>query len=47
MLNGITINNFKVSDDVILALLGTTAVEVIGTFAIVASYLFYRKKTNS
>lgn len=44
MLNGVSINNFKVSDEVILALLGTTAVEVIGTFAIVASYLFYRKK---
>lgn len=43
MLNGITINNFKVSDEVILALLGTTAIEVIGTFAIVARYLFSKK----
>lgn len=43
MLNGVTINNFKISDDVILALLGTTAIEVIGTFAIVARYLFSKK----
>lgn len=43
MLNGITINNFKVSDDIILALLGTTAIEVIGTFAFVARYLFGSK----
>ena len=43
MLNGVTINNFKVSDDIILALLGTTAIEVIGTFAFVARYLFGSK----
>lgn len=43
MLNGVTINNFKVSDEIILALLGTTAIEVIGTFAIVARYLFSKK----
>lgn len=43
MLNGVTINNFKVSDEVILALLGTTAIEVIGTFAVVAKYLFNKK----
>lgn len=43
MLNGVTINNFHVSDEVILALLGTTAIEVIGTFAIVARYLFSKK----
>jgi hypothetical protein len=43
MLNGITINNFKVSDEVVLALLGTTAIEVIGTFTIVARYLFSKK----
>lgn len=43
MLNGISTNNFHVSDEVVLALLGTTAVEVIGTFAIVARYLFNNK----
>lgn len=47
MLNGITINNFKVSDDIILALLGTTAVEIIGTFAIVARYLFSKNNKTS
>ena len=35
--------NFCVSDDIILALLGTTAVEVIGTFAFVAKYLYHNK----
>jgi uncharacterized membrane protein YcjF (UPF0283 family) len=45
MLNVVTINNFKVSDEVILALLGTTAIEVIGTFAIVARYLFSKKQS--
>lgn len=45
ILNGITINNFVVSENVILALLGTTAVEVIGTFGFVAKYLFeYKSK---
>ena len=45
MLNGITINNFVVSEKVILALLGTTALEVIGTFGFVAKYLFdYKSK---
>lgn len=43
ILNGMTMTNFHVSDDVILALLGTTAVEVIGTFAFVARYLFGKK----
>ena len=43
ILNGVTINNFKVSDEIILALLGTTAIEVIGTFAFVARYLFGSK----
>ncbi len=43
MLNGMSMVNFHVSDDVILALLGTTAVEVIGTFAFVARYLFGSK----
>lgn len=43
VLNGMTMVNFHVSDDVILALLGTTAVEVIGTFAFVARYLFGNK----
>lgn len=47
MLNGVTINNFKVSDDIILALLGTTAVEIIGTFAIVARYLFSKNNKTS
>lgn len=40
IMNGITVNHFHVSDEVILALLGTTAVEVIGIFAFVAKYLF-------
>lgn len=40
IMNGITINHFHVSDDVILALLGTTAIEVIGIFAFVAKYQF-------
>lgn len=44
IMNGITINHFHVSDDVILALLGTTAIEVIGTFAFVARYLFGNRK---
>lgn len=43
MLNGFTTMNFHVSDEVILALLGTTAVEVIGTFAFVAKYLYHNK----
>lgn len=43
MLNGMTMVNFYVSDDIILALLGTTAIEVIGTFAFVARYLFGNK----
>ncbi len=43
ILNGITINNFYVSDNIILALLGTTAIEVIGTFNFVARYLFSKK----
>ena len=43
ILKGITINCFYISDDVILALLGTTAIEVIGTFAFVARYLFGNK----
>lgn len=43
ILKGITINCFYISDDVILALLGTTAIEVIGTFAFVAKYLFGSK----
>ena len=43
ILNGITVNHFHVSDGVILALLGTTAIEVIGTFAFVARYLFGNK----
>lgn len=43
ILNGITVNHFHVSDDIILALLGTTAIEVIGTFAFVARYLFGNK----
>lgn len=43
ILNGITINNFHVSDNIILALLGTTAIEVIGTFNFVARYLFGNK----
>lgn len=43
--NGITINNFVVSENIILALLGTTAVEIIGTFGFVAKYLFeYKSK---
>lgn len=45
ILNGITTNNFSVSENIILALLGTTAVEVIGTFGFVAKYLFeYKNK---
>lgn len=44
IMNGITVNHFHVSDDVILALLGTTAIEVIGTFAFVARYLFGNRK---
>lgn len=44
ILNGITANNFLVSDNVIMALLGTTAIEVIGTFGFVAKYLFEYKK---
>lgn len=43
ILKGITVNCFYVSDNIILALLGTTAVEVIGTFAFVARYLFGNK----
>ena len=43
ILKGITTNCFYISDDIILALLGTTAVEVIGTFAFVAKYLFGSK----
>lgn len=43
ILKGITVNCFYVSDDIILALLGTTAVEVIGTFAFIARYLFGSK----
>lgn len=43
MLNGMTMVNFYVSDDIILALLGTTTIEVIGTFAFVARYLFGNK----
>lgn len=43
ILNGITINNFHVSDEIILALLGTTAIEVIGTFTFVAKYLYHNK----
>lgn len=43
IINGITINNFHVDDNIILALLGTTAIEVIGTFNFVARYLFGSK----
>lgn len=40
VMNGITKSNFHISDNIILALLGTTVVEVIGTFKFVAKYLF-------
>ena len=43
VLNGITTTNFSVNENVILALLGTTAIEVIGTFRFVAKYLFEYK----
>lgn len=43
IMNGITINHFHLSDSVILALLGTTAVEIIGTFSLVPKYLFDNK----
>lgn len=43
LMDGISTMNFHISDDIILALLGTTAVEVIGTFAFVARYLFGSK----
>lgn len=44
LMNGISTMSFHINDEIILTLLKTTAIEVIGTFAIVASYLFYRKK---
>lgn len=47
LMNGISTMNFHISDDIILALLGTTAVEIIGTFAIVARYLFSKNNKTS
>lgn len=46
LMNGISIMNFHISDEIILALLGTTAVEIIGTFAIVARYLFSKNNKS-
>lgn len=47
LMNGISTMNFHISDDIILALLGTTAVEIIGTFVIVARYLFNKNNKTS
>ena len=47
LMNGISTMNFRISDEIILALLGTTAVEIIGTFAIVARYLFSKNNKTS
>lgn len=36
--------NFRLSDSVLIALLGTTTANVLSLFAFVAAYLFYRKR---
>ena len=41
---GIDCLKFRLSDNVLLALIGGTTVNVLGLFLVVANYLFYRPK---
>ncbi|MCR8918387.1 hypothetical protein [Bacteroides sp. ET225] len=43
-LSGTQTTNFKLSDNVLITLLGTTTANVIGILIIVVTYLFSRKK---
>ncbi len=43
-LSGTETTNFKLSDNVLITLLGTTTANVIGILIIVVTYLFSRKK---
>lgn len=46
VLSGIECNRFRLSDSVLLTLLGTTTATIIGVFNFVARYLFHSKDTK-